>query len=176
MALVNTKAVYWASEKIDKPNMTAYLDVLWERCKEVAEVLSLTCSPEKGELLRRDTSVIWLGDQFGSNIISPDYMSGSGTLTLPQDADLLIALIAISNTFHQTFRLENEPQIQFSDDEGTFLLPDMRRSWSDLSTVLRTGGVPDARLHDYRLDKAIQIGLAGEPLDIRSTRIPDAFF
>ncbi|WP_193085859.1 MULTISPECIES: hypothetical protein [Halomonas] len=175
MALVNTKAVYWASEMIDKPNMTAYLDVLWERCQEVAEVLSLTCSPEKGELLRRDASVIWLGDQFGSNIICPDDMTGSGILTLPQDADLLIGLIAISNTFHQTFRLENEPQIQFSDDEGT-LLPDTRRSWSDLSAVMRTGGVSDAQLHDYRLDKAIQLGLAGEPLDIRSTRIPDAFF
>ncbi|WP_075881907.1 hypothetical protein [Vreelandella massiliensis] len=175
METLTDKWVYWESQSIDKPNMTAYLDVLWESCQEVAHASQLVCSPDKGELLRAESAVITLDTMMGPNVINPSDMSGSGMLSLPHDHKLLIALVAISNSFHQTFRLENEPQIQFSYDDNE-QLPDAKRCWIEVAELLRLGDVSDTLIDEYRYGLAIQLGLAGEPLDIRSSRIPDAFF
>ena len=168
--------IHWESQSLSKPSMTAYLDVLREASHGAAAACQLNSSPDTGELLRTEHAAILLETASGLNAICPSDLSGGGTLEMPRDHTLLLALISVSNVFQTTFRLKEEPYIQFCDESGEELLLDVCRDWSDIAPLLRSFGVPDTSVSAYRLDLAITLGFAGEPLDIRSDRMPDAFF
>lgn len=169
--------ITWESQRISQSSAAAHLGMLRESCASAAAACGLLSNVRDGVLMQTpEGTAITLSEGSGLNALSPTDLSGGGVLTMPDDHGLLLCLLHVSAVFGKTFKLDQEPQIQFCDEEGRLLLPAPKRDWDSIAEVLISTGMPELLVDGYLRRVAITLKLAGEPLDIQSDRIPDAFF
>lgn len=169
--------ISWESRGIAQSHVAAYLVALRESCSNAVAACGLMSDEQDGVLIQAPGgSVVTLSEGAGQNTISPTDLSGGGVLTMPDDHGVFLCLLHVSAVFGRTFKLSQEPQIQFATAEGQLLLSEARRDWEAIASVLLETGVPEKLVNGRLRRIAIHLKLAGEPLDIRTDRIADAFF